>query len=302
MMRTADSFNVLFSEAGEFVESRLQGIAEALPAPAPARLRDSIMYSLTAGGKRLRPILCLKAAEVFGMGWERSLPLALGFEMIHTASLIHDDLPAMDNDVLRRGKPTNHVLFGESLAILAGDALLAWAFEYPLTKLAEADIAADRICEAMRIMANACGPFGICGGQVLDTDPESMEDGADFPFKVAAQKTAVLISACVESGAVLGGADRKDAGAFRAYGTHLGATFQMVDDILDVTSSAEELGKTPGKDATQNKKTFVSLFGLEETRSLAKTESEMAVEAIRGIKGDTGFFEALSGYLVERTR
>lgn len=302
MTQNTRSFKVLFSEAGEFVEARLQELGDMLPVPAPRRLRESMVYSLTAGGKRLRPILCLKAAEVFGMSWDVSISMALGFEMIHTASLIHDDLPAMDNDVLRRGKATNHVLFGESLAILAGDALMAWAFEYPLGALAKAHVPAERICEAMRILANALGPFGICGGQVLDTDPESMETGDDFPFKVAARKTAVLIAACVESGAVLGGADQDAANAFRTYGNHLGMAFQMVDDILDVTSSAEELGKTPGKDATQNKRTFVSLFGLEETRRLARDESEKGINALRAIPGDTGFFTALSGYLVERTR
>ena len=302
MTQNTRSFQALFSEAGEFVEARLLELAEMLPAPAPRRLRESMMYSLTAGGKRLRPILCLKAAEVFGMSWEAALPLAVSFEMIHTASLIHDDLPAMDDDVLRRGKATNHVLFGESLAILAGDALMAWAFEYPLTALSRENVPAERICEAMRILANSLGPFGICGGQVLDTDPESKETGNDFPFKVGAQKTAVLIAACVESGAVIGGADQAAASSFRMYGNHLGLAFQMVDDILDITSSAEELGKTPGKDVTQNKRTFVSLFGLEETRRLARIESEKGIHALRSIQGDTEFFAALSGYLMERTR
>jgi geranylgeranyl diphosphate synthase type II len=302
MTQDTRPFSAVFTEAQEFVEARLQNISQDLASPAPPRLRDSMTYSLAAGGKRLRPILCLKAAEVFGMSGEICLPMALGLEMIHTASLIHDDLPAMDNDILRRGKPTNHVLFGESLAILAGDALMAWAFEYPLTRLPRYGIPAERICEAMKILANALGPFGICGGQVLDTDSESIEETEDFPFKVARQKTAVLIAASVETGAVLAGADRDSAKAFRKYGEHVGTAFQMVDDILDVTSSAEELGKTPGKDATQDKRTFISIFGLDKTREMARTESESAVNALREVPGNVEFFVALSDYLVERTR
>lgn len=302
MTRSPVDFETVLADAQAYVEVQIQGLSEALPPPVPGRLRESMLYSLQAGGKRLRPIMCLKAAEAFGVSRDRCVPLALAFEMIHTASLIHDDLPSMDDDVLRRGKPTNHVLYGESMAILAGDALLAWAFEYSLAGLAKARIPAGRACSAMRIMANALGPFGICGGQVLDTDPQSMEDGEDFPFKVAAQKTGVLIAACVEAGAVAGGADKKGAEAFRSYGMHLGTAFQVIDDILDVTSSALELGKTPGKDAALEKRTFVSTFGLDGARELARKESDQALEALLGSGGEVGFFSALTDYLMERTR
>ncbi|MDI9371323.1 MAG: polyprenyl synthetase family protein [Synergistaceae bacterium] len=295
-------FSEQIAEAGQFIEARIEDLSRALPHPAPARLRESMLYSLTAGGKRLRPILCIKAAEVFGMPWEKSFPLALGFEMIHTGSLIQDDLPSMDNDELRRGKPTNHVIFGESLAILAGDSLLAWAFEYPIARMVKAKIPYSRICRATEILAKALGPFGLCGGQVLDTDPASMEDGDDFPFRVAAQKTGVLIAACLEGGAVIGGARRRAASAFRSYGMHLGIAFQIVDDILDVTSSAEELGKTPGKDAVLDRKTFVSVYGVEEAGRLALSESKKAVDALKIVGGDTAFFSEMADHLVERTR
>ena len=296
------SFQDKMTEVGRFIEERIISLSGALPQPVPQRLKESMLYSLTAGGKRLRPILCLKAAEAFGMPWERAISLALGYEMAHTASLIHDDLPSIDNDELRRGKPTNHVVYGESLAIFAGDALMAWAFEYPIAALAKAKVPSGRVCRAMGIMANALGPFGVYAGQTLDTDPESMDAGDGFPFKVAARKTGALIAACVESGAVIGGAKRRASAAFGAYGMHLGVAFQIVDDILDVTSSAKELGKTPGKDAAQNKRTFVSVYGLEEARRLAIAESKRAVDALRVVGGDTSFFSALSDHLVERTR
>ena len=222
--------------------------------------------------------------------------------MIHTASLIHDDLPAMDNDTLRRGKPTNHVLFGDALAILAGDALMAWAFEYPLAVLPDTGLPCDRICRSMHVLANALGPAGICGGQVLDTDGQSMDDSPDFPWKVTRQKTAVLLRASILSGAILAGADGKSLAALGAYGDHLGSAFQIVDDILDVTSTAEELGKTPGKDESQNKRTFVAAYGLEKARELAARESRLASVALEGVRGDTAFFSDLSDYLCERTK
>jgi len=263
---------------------------------------DSMAYSLRAGGKRLRPVLCIKAGEIFGLEREKTVPLALALEMIHTASLIHDDLPAMDNDTLRRGKPTNHVLFGDALAILAGDALMAWAFEHPLSALPGMGLPSDRICSSMHVLANALGPAGICGGQVLDTDGQSMDDSPDFPWKVTRQKTAVLLRASILSGAILAGADEESLTALGAYGDHLGSAFQIVDDILDVTSTAEELGKTPGKDESQNKRTFVAAYGLQKSRELASRESRLASAALEGVRGDTVFFSDLSEYLCERTK
>ncbi len=295
-------FDGLYAEARNFIEESLAVFCSSPGGAIPPRLMESMAYSLKAGGKRLRPVLCIKGGESFGLSREKTLPMALALEMIHTASLIHDDLPSMDDDMLRRGKPTNHVLYGEALAILAGDALMGWAFEYPLSALPGLGIDAGRICRAMQILANALGPSGICGGQVLDTDGESIEETPDFPWKVTRQKTAVLIRASLLTGAVLAGADEKSLDALGEYGWRLGNAFQIVDDILDVTSTAEELGKTPGKDKSQEKRTFAATFGLEKARQLAAEESSAAVHALEGASGDTSFFTALAGYLCERTR
>jgi geranylgeranyl diphosphate synthase type II len=186
-------FKLQYDRARVFIEESLEGLCSSPVSLVPPRLMESMAYSLRAGGKRLRPVLCIQAGETFGLDREKTVPLALALEMIHTASLIHDDLPAMDNDTLRRGKPTNHVLFGDALAILAGDALMAWAFEYPLAVLPDTGLPCDRICRSMHVLANALGPAGICGGQVLDTDGQSMDDSPDFPWKVTRQKTAVLL-------------------------------------------------------------------------------------------------------------
>ena len=294
-------FNIEYDEARHFIERELAELCSN-PAPTiPKRLMDSMAYSLLAGGKRLRPVLCIKAGEIFGLHWKKTLPMALALEMIHTASLIHDDLPAMDDDTLRRGKATNHVLFGDGLAILAGDALMAWAFEHPLSTLMEIGLPGENICKAMLIMAQALGPSGICGGQTLDIDEMSMEGSPDFPWKVARQKTAVLLRASILSGATLAGADDDSLKGLGAFGEHLGAAFQIVDDILDVTSTTEKLGKTPGKDQSQNKMTFVAAYGVEGARDLAKKESALAAESLAPVRGDTAFFGALPEILFGRT-
>ena len=298
-MNTSESFARQFEEIRIFIDGEIEAFCARSTPLVPPRLRDSMAYSLLAGGKRLRPALCLKGAELFGIARERAFPLALSFEMIHTASLIHDDLPAMDDDVLRRGKATNHVLFGEATAILAGDALMALAFEHPLCELPGKGIDARRICSALLLLASALGPSGICGGQVLDMDGEIQSD--ESPWRIARQKTAVLLSASVTTGAIIGGADEEAQASLRAYGNHLGTAFQIVDDILDVTSTAEELGKTPGKDAAQNKKTFVTAYGMEKARPLAAEQTAMAVTALENLPGDTAFFSGLAEYLTERT-
>ena len=296
------SFQRDFARAQAFVEQGLEDLCGHPDENIPPRLAEAMAYSLTAGGKRLRPVLCLKTAEIFGLPSESCLPLALGLEMIHTASLIHDDLPAMDDDVLRRGKPTSHVRYGECLAILAGDALMAYAFEYPLSRLPGLGLPPARVCEAILLLANALGPSGICGGQVLDTDDGSMDESPDFPWKVARQKTGVLLQASVVSGAVLAGADNKSRRALEDFGEHLGNAFQVTDDILDVTSTAEELGKTPGKDASQDKRTFVAVFGLEEAKRLAAEENRRAEDALRDVAGDVSFLVGMSRFLTGRNR
>lgn len=267
---------------------------------APEKLYEAMEYSLTAGGKRLRPVLCLASAERCGCKNEDAMPLALGFEMLHTATLIHDDLPCMDNDDMRRGMLSNHAKYGETMAVLAGDALLAQSVEYPLTY--SKNIPPHKLLRAIQIFTNALGPSGVCGGQVLDMDTSQAANDKNYVRKVAALKTGVLIRAAVTAGAALGTDDENVLSAYYDYGTHLGSAFQIVDDILDVTSTAEELGKTPGKDLKQGKINHVSVFGLEGAREIADIESKLAKKALAGILGEEDFLVLLPEYLVNRTK
>jgi geranylgeranyl diphosphate synthase type II len=267
----------------------------------PPRLADSMSYSLLAGGKRLRPALCLAAAERCGVAPEKALPMAAAIEFMHTASLIHDDLPCMDDDDLRRGRPTNHKAFGECMALIAGDALMIWAFGYALSRLPEMGIPYDRVSKATALLAEAAGPFGMCGGQVLDTDEGSRLPDEDFVYRIAEAKTAALIRASVVSGAVLGDIPDTDLRCYYDYGMHLGLAFQIVDDILDVTASKEELGKTPRKDEAQNKLTFVSAYGLDRARELAAEESEEAQRALEELFPEGDLLIDLARSLADRT-
>ncbi|MDR3254111.1 MAG: polyprenyl synthetase family protein [Synergistaceae bacterium] len=267
----------------------------------PVRLAESMDYSLLAGGKRLRPALCLAAAERCGVAPEKALPMAVAIEFIHTASLIHDDLPCMDNDDLRRGMPTNHKVFGESLALIAGDALLIWAFGHALSHLPDMGIPYDRVARASALLAEASGPMGMCGGQTLDTDTASRRLEEGFVYSIAAAKTAALIRVSVVSGAILGDISDTDLRCYYDYGTHLGLAFQIVDDILDVTASRDELGKTPHKDEAQDKLTFVSAYGLERAKSLAIEESEEAMRALEELFPEGDLLMDLASFLAERT-
>jgi geranylgeranyl diphosphate synthase type II len=285
----------------ETVEQALETFCDSKPENIPCRLWESMTYSLMAGGKRLRPVLCLEAASLYTEDIEPVIPFALSLEMIHTASLIHDDLPCMDNDTLRRGKPTNHVKFGEALALMAGTSLLIAAFEYPL-RHAGAFPDRVRLTQALSVLMDAAGPSGIHGGQTLDTDPLSRSDSPDFVWKIAEQKTACLIQASVLTGAIAAGASEKELDILSDYSRHLGLAFQIVDDILDITSNASELGKTPGKDKEQGKVTFPATFGYERSIFLAENESHKAFdEAVK--LGEKGlFFQDLAVYLESRTK
>lgn len=285
----------------ESVEQALNCFCCAKPDDIPARLWDSMCYSLMAGGKRLRPILCIEAALTFGSDLRTIMPFALALEMIHTASLIHDDLPCMDNDSLRRGKPTNHMKFGESLALMAGTSLFLIALEYPLKKCST-EIAEKNLLEALQIILKAAGPSGIHGGQTLDTDLQSQLHETDFVWKIALQKTSCLIQASVLCGATIAGANIEECKIMSTYSKHLGLAFQIVDDILDVRSEASHLGKTPGKDQEQGKLTFISSYGYDKTVQLAREESQRALdEAVKlGCKGL--FFKDLALYLENRTK
>lgn len=286
--------------AGIF-EAVLKEFCEKENAAIPERLRDAMNYSLLAGGKRLRPVLCMAGAELFGLAPESVMPMAEAFEMVHTASLIHDDLPCMDNDTLRRGKPTNHVVFGETLALLAGDSLFLYAFETALDGLLALGHEPRRCAAAVSLFARALGPSGICGGQVLDTDRASQSPDRDFVKEISSMKTMVLIRAALCSGAILGGAEGDGLRRLMDYGYNVGLAFQIADDVLDCTGTQERMGKTLGKDEEQDKRTFVRAYGLDGARAMLH---EMTLEAERQLEpfGEkAAFLRELAAYLENRS-
>ena len=238
------------------------------------RLGEAVRYSLEAGGKRVRPVLCLLACEAVGGTAAQALPGALALEYVHTYSLIHDDLPAMDDDDLRRGRPTNHKVFGEGHAILAGDALLTEAFGV----LATADLEANRRAEALALLAEGAGWRGMAGGQALDLEGEKIQSYDLGHLQLIHRlKTGALLRASLEIGAVLGGARRSEQAALRAFGEAIGLAFQIQDDILDATATDAELGKRAGKDAGKGKITYPSLLGLEGARQALDEATENAL-------------------------
>jgi geranylgeranyl diphosphate synthase, type II len=248
----------------------------SLPVVAPEKIYESMRYSLLAGGKRLRPILCLATCELMGGTLEMALPTACALEMIHTMSLIHDDLPAMDNDDYRRGKLTNHKVFGEDIAILAGDGLLAYAFEYVAVQTR--DVPAERALQVIARLGRAVGAAGLVGGQTIDLESEGKSDISLETLRfIHTHKTGALLEACVTSGAILAGATAKDLQRLSKYAQNIGLAFQIVDDILDITATPEELGKTAGKDVQAQKATFPSLLGLEASRKEADRLIDAAI-------------------------
>jgi len=270
-LRTSQQ-NVEFDLA-KYLEDR-QTLVEAaldrsLPVIYPEKIYDAMRYSLLAGGKRLRPILCLATCELTGGTIDMAMPTACALEMIHTMSLIHDDLPAMDNDDYRRGKLTNHKVFGEDVAILAGDGLLAYAFEH--VAIATQNVPADRLLKITVMLARAVGAAGLVGGQVVDLECEGKPDVTLETLNfIHNHKTAALLEASVTAGAVLSGAAAEDLNRLRRYAQNIGLAFQIVDDILDITSTQEALGKSAGKDLKAKKATYPSIWGLEESRQQAQ--------------------------------
>ncbi len=248
----------------------------------PESLRDAMRYSLLAGGKRLRPILCLAACELVGGSSDLAMPTAVALEMIHTMSLIHDDLPAMDNDDLRRGRPTNHKVYGDAMAILAGDAMLSRAFE--MVSVRSANVPADRLLRVVGELALVSGAPGLVGGQVVDLESEGQAVDLETLEYIHLHKTAALLRACVVTGALIGGANDDQLQAMRTYANGIGLAFQIIDDILDVTASSEVLGKTAGKDLLADKTTYPKLLGLDASRQKALQlvrESKAALEPWR---------------------
>jgi geranylgeranyl diphosphate synthase, type II len=236
-----------------------------------APLAEAMRYSLLAGGKRVRPVLCLATAEGFGCAASDALPTALALELVHTFSLVHDDLPALDDDALRRGRPTAHVRYGEDIAVLAGDALLTHAFALVCDAQGGPD---DRRVAALRELTGAVGLLGMIGGQYRDVRPAAALD-ADGLERTARLKTGALLGACAACGAIVAGAGGADVDTARAFGVELGLLFQIVDDVLDETGSDVELGKPAGSDARRGRRTFASELGLDGARERA-AESERA--------------------------
>lgn len=247
----------------------------SLPLAEPKTIYESMRYSLLAGGKRLRPILCLATCELLGGTPEMAIPTACALEMVHTMSLIHDDLPAMDNDDFRRGKPTNHKVYGDDIAILAGDGLLAYAFEYIVENTQ--NVAPQHLLKVISQLGRAVGAEGLVGGQVVDLESEGKSDVSIETLNfIHTHKTSALLEVSVVSGAILAGADAAVQASLLRYAQNIGLAFQIIDDILDITATSEELGKSAGKDLTAQKATYPSIWGLEESRRQAQVLVENA--------------------------
>ena len=264
----------------------------------PESLRDAMRYSLLAGGKRLRPILCLTACELVGGSSELAMPTAVALEMIHTMSLIHDDLPAMDNDDLRRGRPTNHKVYGDAMAILAGDAMLSRAFE--MVAVRSSSVPAERLLKVVGELALVSGAPGLVGGQVVDLESEGHEVDLDTLEYIHLHKTAALLRACVVTGALIGGANDNQLQAMRTYANGIGLAFQIIDDILDVTASSEVLGKTAGKDLLADKTTYPKLLGLEASRAKALQLVKNSKSALDPWSDKAAPLLALADYVASR--
>ena len=263
----------------------------------PASIHRAMRYSVAAGGKRIRPVLCVEAARLFSQDIAGAIDAGCALEFIHTYSLIHDDLPALDNDDLRRGKPTNHKVFGEAIAILAGDALLTLAFQ----TLAAAPIESGRRVRAIQEISRAAGTVnGMVGGQVADIEGERKPvDTAGLEY-IHRSKTAALICASVVAGAIAGGAPDEDVERLRRFGENIGWAFQVVDDILDVEESSAALGKTAGKDQAQQKATYPSLYGLEKSREIANGLSSRAIRELEPYGERAASLRAVGEFLVAR--
>ena len=266
----------------------------------PRQLPKAMRYSLLAGGKRLRPALVLASGEALGAATDDLMPAACAIEMIHTYSLIHDDLPAMDNDDLRRGRPTCHKAFGEAVAILAGDALLTQAFRVLASDAPHRDAA--RQIRVIREIATAAGSVdGMIGGQMADVENEGKRvDSATLEY-IHRSKTGALITAPVVVGGIIAGATDEQLGRLRAYGERIGLAFQIADDILDVTSTSEQLGKTPGKDLAANKATYASVHGIPASERRARELVAEAVEIVSSLRLGTGVLEDIARFIIART-
>ncbi|MGH7374597.1 MAG: polyprenyl synthetase family protein [Candidatus Rokuibacteriota bacterium] len=290
-------------DLGAYMKQRMAAVDAALDrflppeSERPESLHKAMRYSVFAGGKRLRPVLVIAGAEAVGGTAERVMPTACAMELIHTYSLVHDDLPAMDNDDFRRGAPTNHKVFGEATAILAGDALLTLAFRLVADNARQTNASA---LEVIVDIADAAGHRGMVAGQVADLEAEGRQVGADTVDYIHAHKTGALIRTSLRAGAMLCGAGVEQVRALSVAGADLGLAFQIVDDILDVVASSEELGKTAGKDQIQQKATYPAIHGIEASRARAAFLIRDAEEALRVLGPPAEPIRALGRFILER--
>lgn len=288
------------NKLNERIELINKALEKYLVPKYPERLYEAMNYSVFAGGKRLRPVLLLSACEAVGGNIEDAMPFACALEMIHTYSLIHDDLPAMDNDDFRRGKPTCHKAFDEALAILAGDGLLTYAFEVMLEAVCSKN--ESKYAKAAKLIANYSGSQGMLVGQVVDVQSEGHKIDDKTLMFIHDNKTGGLIKAALMAGALIGGADSDTVGDFEKIGYNMGIAFQIKDDILDVTSTSEVLGKPILSDIKNNKQTYVSLYGLDNAQQDYETLSTGAVKMINNIGDKADFLSWYANALINREK
>jgi len=292
-----------FSNQLETYLSRIeQGLDRHLPVVTtrPIRIHEAMRYAIEGGGKRLRPTLVLATAELFGADHEAALPAAVAIECVHTYSLVHDDLPCMDNDDLRRGRATTHKAFDEATALLTGDALLTHAFALLATSYATQPTLAHALISEL---AATAGSQHLIGGQMEDLLAEKNADATvdDLEF-IHLNKTAAMIETSLVLGGLVGGADEANCATLRNVGRHLGLTFQIIDDILDATADTATLGKTAGKDAAVDKATYVKLHGIEKAQKIAAEHTQKAIDSLQSLSVDTTFLAALTESMTKRKR
>lgn len=290
----------------QYIEEKKSLVEEALDrylpreSEMPATLHKSMRYSMMAGGKRLRPILCIASCEAVSGQIKNALPTACALEMIHTYSLIHDDLPAMDNDDFRRGRPTNHKVFGEAVAILAGDALLTKAFRIMTDLNLRKAVRPDTILDVISDISRAAGSFGMVGGQVVDMESEGKEiDLATLEY-LHTRKTGALILASIIGGARIGGGTDEQIAALTRYGECLGLAFQIADDILDIEGNQDEIGKDVGSDLEKGKATYPSIIGMRASKERASELIDMAIKSLKEFDEKAEPLREIAKYVVER--
>ncbi|HAE62028.1 MAG TPA: farnesyl-diphosphate synthase [Eubacteriaceae bacterium] len=279
------------------IESALKSCISELKGHIPEELYMSMKYSLMAGGKRLRPVMLLEFSKFGQSDYKGALPLACAMEMIHTYSLIHDDLPSMDNDDLRRGKPTNHKVYGENIAILAGDGLLNYSFETMLEGIEDGH---DGYLQGMRQISKAAGARGMIGGQVDDIKNEGISMNIQTLDSINSRKTGALIKASVLAGAFFSKLDDERVENLEAYSEKVGLAFQIVDDLLDVTGDEKKTGKRAGKDQENKKTTYPVVYGIEKSRSIVDELYQQALDHLRKAQADTEFIVSLTKFLCDR--